>query len=140
MTPTNSISSYDDRPMGGSATVGEALSNTAARAKEKVADLGRSAANQIDANRDAAASGMEKVASTLHDKAESLPGGQPVTGLAHAAADKLNSGAQYVRAHNANRMMADLEKLVKNNPGPALLAGGVIGFLVGRAFLSLSND
>ena len=71
------------------------LSSAAAEAKEKAADLGRSAANQIDANRDAAASGMEKVASTLHEKAESLPGGQQVNGnLAHAAAKKIDSGAQ----------------------------------------------
>jgi hypothetical protein len=31
-------------------------------------------------------------------------------------------------------MMADVETLVKNNPGRSLLAAGVIGFLVGRAF------
>jgi hypothetical protein len=31
-------------------------------------------------------------------------------------------------------MIGDLETLVKKNPGPALLAAGVIGFLVGRAF------
>jgi hypothetical protein len=35
-------------------------------------------------------------------------------------------------------MMADVETLVKNNPGRSLLAAGVIGFLVGRAFSS--ND
>jgi hypothetical protein len=31
-------------------------------------------------------------------------------------------------------MMADVETLVKNNPGPALMAAAVVGFLVGRAF------
>jgi hypothetical protein len=35
-------------------------------------------------------------------------------------------------------MMADVETLVKNSPGPALLAAAAIGFLVGRAFSS--ND
>ena len=31
-------------------------------------------------------------------------------------------------------MMADVETLVKKNPGPALMAAAVVGFLVGRAF------
>jgi hypothetical protein len=34
--------------------------------------------------------------------------------------------------------MANVETLVKNNPGPSLLAAAVIGFLAGRAFSS--ND
>ena len=61
-----------------------------------------------------------------------------VTSLAHATADKLTSTASYVRDHDVNQMMADVETLVKNNPGPSLLAAAVIGFLVGRAFSS--ND
>jgi hypothetical protein len=31
-------------------------------------------------------------------------------------------------------MAADVEQLVKNNPGPSLVAAAVVGFLVGRAF------
>lgn len=30
--------------------------------------------------------------------------------------------------------MADVERVVKNNPGPSLLAAAAIGFLVGRTF------
>jgi ElaB/YqjD/DUF883 family membrane-anchored ribosome-binding protein len=119
-------------------TVGEKLSDTAAQVKDKVSDLGRTAVNTIDENRDAAASGLEKAASALHEKAESLPGGEKVSSLAHGAAEKLNSTAGYVREHNVNRMMADVETLVKNNPGPSILAAAVIGFLAGRAFSS--ND
>ena len=115
-------------------TVGEKLSETAAQAKEKMADLGRTAADTIDENREAAASGLQKAASALHGKAESLPGGEKVSHLAHGAAEKLSSTAGYVREHDINRMMADVETLVKNNPGPSLLAAAVIGFLVGRAF------
>ena len=106
--------------------------------KDKVAELGRTAANKIDENRDAAASGLESAASALHEKADSLPGGEKVTSLAHATAQKLSTSADYVREHDVNRMMADVETLVKNNPAPSLLAAAVIGFLVGRAFSS--ND
>ena len=80
--------------------------------------------------------GLATVASTLHEKAESLPGGEKVTTMAHSAADKLSATADYVREHDVNSMMADVERLVKNNPGPSLLAAAVVGFLVGRTFSS----
>jgi ElaB/YqjD/DUF883 family membrane-anchored ribosome-binding protein len=118
--------------------VTDKLSDAASQAKTKVSDLGRATADKIDQNRDAAAGGLESAASTLHDKADSLPGGERVTTLAHTAADKLTSTADYVRQHDVNSMMADVERLVKNNPGPSLLAAAVIGFLIGRTFTS--ND
>ena len=115
-------------------TLGEKVSDTATQVKDKVSNLARTGADKLDENRDAAASGLEKASAAVHEKAESLPGGQKVSSVAHAAADKLNSTAEYVRQHDVNSMMADVERLVKNNPGPALLTAGVIGFLVGRAF------
>lgn len=114
--------------------VTEKVNEVASQVKDKVSDLGRSAADRIDANRGAAASGLESAANTLHEKAESLPGGEKVASLAHSTADKLSSTAEYVREHDVKRMMADVEQLVKNNPGPSLLAAAFIGFLVGRAF------
>ncbi|HTF62900.1 MAG TPA: hypothetical protein VK638_09330 [Edaphobacter sp.] len=135
---SNQSTSFSNPLADEPSTVGEKLSDTAAQVKDKVSDLGRTAVNTIDENRDAAASGLEKAASALHEKAESLPGGEKVSSLAHGAAEKLNSTAGYVREHNVNRMMADVETLVKNNPGPSILAAVVIGFLAGRAFSS--ND
>jgi ElaB/YqjD/DUF883 family membrane-anchored ribosome-binding protein len=120
------------------ATIGEKLSDTAAQVKNKVSDLGRTAADKIDENRDAAAGGLDKVASALHEKAESLRGGEKVSSLAHATAEKLSSTADYVREHDVKRMMGDVETLVKNNPGPSLLAAVAVRFLVARAFSS--ND
>ena len=119
-------------------SLGEKLSDTATQVKDKVSDLGRTAADNLDENRDAAAGSLNKAATALHEKAESLPGGEKVTNLAHATAEKLSSTADYVREHDVNRMMADVKTLVKNNPGPSLIAAAVIGFLVGRAFSS--ND
>lgn len=110
------------------------MSDTATQVKDKVSDLGRTAANKIDDNREAAAGGLERAANALQDNAASLPGGEKVSSLARNAAEKLSSTAGYVREHDVNRMMADVETLVKNNPGPALLTAAVIGFLVGRAF------
>jgi ElaB/YqjD/DUF883 family membrane-anchored ribosome-binding protein len=134
----NKIPSFGNSLADEPSTVGGKLSDTAAQVKDTVSDLGRTAVDTIDANRNAAASGLDYAASTLHDNAESLPGGEKVSSLAHAAAEKLSSTAGYVREHDVNRMMADVETLVKNNPGPSLLAAAAIGFLVGRAFSS--ND
>jgi ElaB/YqjD/DUF883 family membrane-anchored ribosome-binding protein len=117
-----------------SSGVSDKISSVASTAESKVSELGRTAADTVDANREAAASGLESAASTLHEKAYSLPGGEKVTSLAHAAADSLTSTADYVREHDVNSMMGDLERLVKNNPGPSLLAAAAIGFLVGRTF------
>ena len=46
------------------------------RSRRKSPNLGHTAADKIDVNRDAAAGGIEKAASALHEKADSLPGGK----------------------------------------------------------------
>ena len=113
--------SFDESTMGRSVT--ERVSDAAAEVKDRVADLGRTAADKINEKREAAASGLERAAATLP--------GEKVAELAQ-------STAEYVRDHDVNRMMTDVERLVKNSPRPALLIAGVIGFLIGRAFSS--ND
>ena len=109
-------------------------SGAVSQVKAKAADLGRKAVDKIDENRGAAASGLENLATKLHDKAQSLPGGEKVTSAAHTAASSLSSTADYIRDHDLDSMVADVQKIVKNNPGPALLAAAFVGFLVGRAF------
>jgi hypothetical protein len=116
--------------------LGDQLSNFGSTAKDKVADLSRTTADKIDGNREAAAGGLAAAASALHEKADMLPGGEKVAGIAHSAADKLSGTADYVREHDVDSMMSDLNRLVKANPGPSLVAAAVIGFLVARAFSS----
>jgi ElaB/YqjD/DUF883 family membrane-anchored ribosome-binding protein len=133
----NTTSSLGNSVTEKASTASAAISDAAAQVKDKASQFGRTATKTIDENRDAAASGLDKAASTLRQNADSLPGGEKVTSLARSAADTLSSTAGYVREHDVNRMMADVETVVKNNPGPSLLAAAAIGFLVGRA---LSND
>lgn len=63
--------------------------------------------------------------------------GGTVRNFARAAAQRLNAGADYVRSHDAKRMMADVRTVVTDNPGLALIVAAAGGFLVGRA---LSRD
>jgi len=117
-------------------SVKEKASEAAGRAKDKAAELGRSAAAKIDEKREPAAGALDGAAATLHDKAESLPGGEKVSSMAHTAADKLESTADYVREHDVRDMMGDVEQFVKSHPGQSLIAAAAVGFLVGRAFRS----
>jgi len=128
-TKSNTLNAVENTPN----VIGQ-VSEAASEVKRKVSDLGRAAVDKVDENRHAAASGLESAATTLHENAESLPGGDKVTGLAHATANKLNATADYVREHDVNSMMTDVERVVKSNPGPALFAAALVGFLIGRAF------
>lgn len=111
----------------------EPILEAAAQAKETVSNFGRTAAQKIDESRNSAADGLDKAASGLHGVAENLPGGETISSAAHAAADRVSSTAAYVRERDLGKMMADVEALVKNNPGPSLLAAGLLGFILGRA-------
>jgi len=103
-------------------------------AKESMKDAGRKAADKIDAEREPAARGLENAASAIHQKADSLPGGEKVASIAHSAANKMQSTADYVRMHDMNDMMHDAEDFVRRYPAQMLGVAAVLGFLIGRAF------
>ena len=134
--PNNFSGSFEDKRADESSTLGAKLSDSTNQLKDKVSDLGRKAVDSIDQNLDSAASGLDKAAATLHARAENLPGVDKVSGVAHSAADKLSATAEYVRERGVDTMMTDAKNLVMKNPGPSLLAAGVIGFVLGRAFRS----
>jgi ElaB/YqjD/DUF883 family membrane-anchored ribosome-binding protein len=102
--------------------------------KGKAAEMGQKLADKIDENRGTAASGMESAASALRAKADTLPGGEKVATAAHATADAVGVAADYVRQNDLRTMMADVQQLVRNNPGPALLTAAALGFLLARTF------
>jgi ElaB/YqjD/DUF883 family membrane-anchored ribosome-binding protein len=107
---------------------------TSAQAKATAFGVGELAADKIDEKRGAAAGGLDSAADTLRDKADTLPGGEKVASAAHTAADALASTAEYIRENDLKGMMADVQSLVKKNPGPALLTAAALGFLVARTF------
>lgn len=100
----------------------------------RVSEFRRKAVDTIDGKRSAAASGLDRAASTLHRRAERLPGGPRVSRAAHSAADSISAAGAYVRDHDVNRMLKDVETVITNNPGRSLLAAAAIGFVLARAF------
>ena len=115
-------------------TLSDKVTEVASTAKQKVSDVGRQATDKIDEKRGPTADALQSAATTLHEKAEDLPGGETVKSVAHSAAQKLESTAGYIREHDVRAMLSDVEDIVKRNPGPSLLIAVAIGFLIGRAF------
>ena len=118
-------------------TAARDMTEGARNAATSMTDAARDSAATIDESRSTAADGLDAAASALHDRADDLPGGETVRNVARATADRLSTGADYVRSHDTKRMMADVESFVKSNPGPALAVAAAFGFLLGRA---LSRD
>lgn len=123
-----------DRLSDTAQNVKDKVADAAATARQKVSDAGRQATDKIDEKRGPTADALENAASTLHQKAEDLPGGETVRSVAHSAAERLESTAGYIREHDVRAMLSDVEDMVKRNPGPSLLIAAAIGFLIGRAF------
>ena len=109
----------------------ESLSDAAKTVKDKTQEFGRDAMNKIEENRVSAAGALHNAASSMHQKADKLPNGPD---LAHSAADRVDAVASYLQGHDTKQMMADVETVVRRNPGPSLLVAGALGFLIGRAF------
>jgi ElaB/YqjD/DUF883 family membrane-anchored ribosome-binding protein len=77
---------------------------------------------------------LANTASTIRDGAARLPGGEGVTRLAKAAAEQIDTTAEYVREHNTQDMIADLKGFVTRHPAASIVGAAVVGVLVGRGF------
>lgn len=106
------------------------VADAAYHVKDKVNDLSRSATEKMEATRIAAAEGLDSTASALHNS------GEKVADLAHGTADKLNTGAKYLRNNDVPGILGDLRAAVRKNPGMSLLVAGFVGFAVAHALTS----
>jgi len=113
--------------------VAERATTRAGDLKESMSDMARTASQTVDDGRKTAAKRLGSAASAVRDRADQLPGGPKVQQFAHAAADGLNTTADYVRSHDAKHMLSDVKRVVKNNPGPSLVIAAAFGFMLGRA-------
>ena len=133
----NKTTQWNDSTAADVRTATHGVTETARTAATSMTDAAHDVAAKVDGSRSTVAGGLDAAASALHDRAADLPGGESVRNAARATADRLGNSAEYVRTHDARRMMADIESLVKSRPGPALAVAAAFGFLLGRA---LSRD
>ena len=115
-------------------TATTAVADIATKAKDKAQSLVHAAAATVDQNRGSAARVLANTASTIRDSAPRLPGGEGVTRLARAAAEEIDTTAQYVREHDTQEMLADLKTFVTRHPTASIVGAAVLGVLVGRGF------
>ena len=113
-------------------TVQDEAQGTGRDLKSKAQHVGRNVRAKIEENRAPAAEKLRNAASALHGKADQLPGGETVAGMAHKTADTMQATAEYVRQHNLDEMAADVSTFVRKRPGKSLLAAIAAGFLIGR--------
>jgi ElaB/YqjD/DUF883 family membrane-anchored ribosome-binding protein len=110
----------------------EGVAELAGDVKESISDMARTAKQTVDDSRQTAAERLGSAASAVRDRADQLPGGTKVQQFAHAAAERLSTTADYMRSHDAKRMLADVARVVKDNPGPSLVVAAAFGFVIGR--------
>jgi ElaB/YqjD/DUF883 family membrane-anchored ribosome-binding protein len=111
----------------------EGVADKAREASTAISDAARRAGQTIDESRSAWADTLDSTASTIRDGADELTGSSRARDFARGAASRLSGAADYVRSHDTSRMAGDVESMVKNHPGPALVVAAAFGFLLGRA-------
>ena len=130
--PSETFATTPNAPTDQHSNGGETPMGAAANLKSRESSAQRSTAEKIDGQRAEAAHGLENAGANLHATAQTLPDGARITRAAHAAADTLTHTAEYIRKHDAAKMMADAKRVVKDNPAFAMLGAALIGFALGR--------
>jgi ElaB/YqjD/DUF883 family membrane-anchored ribosome-binding protein len=115
------------------ATLTDTAKDMAERAGEKASNLRQSAEQAVESRRQAAADGLASAAEKLHERADKLPGGEKVQGLAHGTANKLEATADYLREHDTQAMVDGVMQFVRRNPGKSLAVAAVVGYMAARA-------
>jgi len=111
----------------------ERLEDVASKAKDKAEQWSESASETVDRQRENVSAGLEKAASTLHEKATNVPGGPRAVSAAHRLADGMETTASYLREHDLADVRDDFIGLCKKHPVQALVSAVAFGFLLGRS-------
>jgi hypothetical protein len=113
--------------------VKERVSDVAATTRDKASQMADTVSEKLDRQRENAAEGLGRVASTIHEKADSVPGGPKVVNFTHTIANGMDSTATYLREHDFSKMGEDLMGVCRKYPTQSLVAALALGFLLGRS-------
>jgi ElaB/YqjD/DUF883 family membrane-anchored ribosome-binding protein len=109
---------------------GDGAAQTAQGVKDKAKDVGEKAQEKADAGMDKAAEGMQSAAEQVREKAQARGGMTAEAGT--KVADTVERGAEYLRDHDSQQLMDDLERFVRDHPMQAVAGAVVGGFILGR--------
>jgi ElaB/YqjD/DUF883 family membrane-anchored ribosome-binding protein len=104
--------------------------NIATDARDKASEVGTQAADKVDAAMTNAGQQINRLASTVREKA---PEGR-VGEVAHSAANALEQSGRYLQEADVNVVRSDLENLIRKHPVESLLVGIGLGFVLARGF------
>jgi hypothetical protein len=109
------------------------VSEVASRTKDKAGQFAEAVSERLEEQRENAAEGLGRVASSIHDKADRVPGGPKIVNFTHSIADGMESTATYLREHDFSKMGEDVMTICRKYPTQSLVAALAVGFLLGRS-------
>jgi len=124
---------FDERRSDNVEKLKDRLEDVASRAKDKAEQWSESASETVDRQRQNVSAGLDRAASTLHEKATNIPGGPKAVSAVHRLADGMETTASYLREHDVADMRDDFISLCKRHPVQALVSAVAFGFLLGRS-------
>ena len=109
------------------------VADMASQAKDKAGQAADAVSEKLGQQRENAADTLVRVASTMHEKADSVPGGTKAVNLTHSMANGIESTASYLRDHDFKQMGKDATNICRRYPTQSVIAALAFGFLLGRS-------
>ena len=131
--PSNSEETSDFGMQDAASNLKDRAAGFASKVKDKASQVGSTVSETVGRQRENAAGGLDRFASTIHENAGAIPGGQKAAKVAHSIADGMESTASYLRDHDFKDMGEDVMGVCRRHPAQALISALAIGFLLGRA-------
>ena len=113
--------------------VKDRISDIASKVKDKAGQVADTVSEKLGQQRGNAAEGLDRAASAIHERAESVPGGPKLVKMTHSIADGMESTASYMRDHDFKKMGKDVMDVCRRYPTQSLVAAVAVGFLIGRS-------
>jgi hypothetical protein len=129
-----SMQSSDSASTGVSQGAGSATGSSTTKAtkpKKQSGGVAQQAEEKTDAGMQKSAEGLKKAADMARSMTEDRSG--PVGAIGSQAADVIEKGAGYLEQGDTERMIQDLEAMVRRRPMESLLIAAGAGFLLSKA-------
>ena len=110
--------------------VGRVAADVKETAKEKAVQAGEKATEVADQAREKTAEGAQSAADTIREQTAGKGGIQETVGT--TAADTMEKTATYLREHDTQTMLNDVETYIREHPTQAVIGAVAVGFVIGR--------
>lgn len=128
--PGNDSSSFE-QPASDQGGMGSRVKSVASTVKQKASTLPALIADGLEAGANALR--QNKVA-TVTDTGTSTSGDSSITAVTDTIATGMQSGADWIRDADLDKLKSGVEKQVKEHPARSLLVALGAGYLIGKAF------